>query len=126
LYFRRCGIFPFKAGVVKPLDVESEMYYIALVHDVVFSFQSPFPCVFTALFSIVFNEVIIGHDFGPDKAFFKVCVNFPGGFWGCVTHSNGPGSDFLYASGEVGLEFEQVVASVDYAVQSRLIKPKFL
>ncbi len=54
------------------------MHDVAVFNDIVFAFKPPFSGVFSALFAFIIDEILIGDDFGADKAFFKIAVDHTG------------------------------------------------
>lgn len=96
------------------------MHHVAVLDDVVLAFQAPFAGFLGASFALVGDEVVVGDHFGADKAFLEVGVDHGGSLRGGGADADGPGTYFLHASGEVGLQVEQRVAGADHAVQARL------
>ncbi len=72
------------------------------------------------MLALVGDEVVIGDDFGTDEAFLEVGVDDTSAFRCGSADLDGPGTHFLHASGEVGLQAQQLVTGADDAVQARL------
>src|SRR5690606_39826407 len=102
------------------------MHNVAVFDDVLLAFQTPFAGFLGAGFAPVLDKVVVGDDFGADESFFKVGVNHASGLRSGGADLDGPGADFLHASGEVGLQVEQLVTGADHAVQTRLFKAEGL
>ena len=47
------------------------MHDVAVLDDVVFAFQAPLASVFAALFAFVVGVVVVGDDFGSNKALVR-------------------------------------------------------
>lgn len=58
-------------GTACGLDVKPEMHHITILDDVFLAFQTPFTGFFGTGFTLELDEIVIGHDFGTDKAFSK-------------------------------------------------------
>src|SRR6478736_5171315 len=99
------------------LNVETKMHDVAVADDVVLAFEPHFSSLFCALLALAGEKVIIGDDFGPDKAFFEIGVDHAGSLGRGAAAMYRPGTDLLRPGGEVGLEAEQLVAGVDQAVE---------
>jgi hypothetical protein len=88
----------------KGLDVEAEVDDVAVLHYVILAFQAPAPGVLGTLFAIVGDEIVVADDLSADEAFLEVGVNHRRRFRGCGADFDCPGTHFLYASCEVGLQ----------------------
>ena len=86
------------------LHVEAEFDNIAFLHDVVFAFHADFAGGAAVVDGAVFHEVVVGDDFGLNEAFFEVTVNNASGLGCGISLVNGPGANFFFAGGEVGLQ----------------------
>ena len=80
------------------------MQYIAVFDDVFLAFYSKLTGLFDGLLTAEFNKIIIGNGFGSDKAFFKIGVNYGSGFGCGSADCDGPGTDFFFTHGKVGLQ----------------------
>lgn len=108
------------------LDVEFEEEDVAVFYDVFLAFGFEEAFFFYGLFAAVLEEVFAVVSVGFDEAFFEVGVDDSGGTGGLGSADDGPGADFLYASGEVGDEVEQGVGGVDEAVEAGLFEAHLL
>ncbi|KPX26538.1 hypothetical protein ALQ28_05001 [Pseudomonas syringae pv. delphinii] len=104
------------------LHVEPEMHHITVFNDIFLAFQTPLTRFLGAGLTLELDKVVIGHDFGANKAFFEVGVDDACGLGCGGADADGPGADFFDASGEVGLQVEHFVAGADHAVQARFFE----
>jgi ribosome-binding ATPase YchF (GTP1/OBG family) len=58
------------------LDIKSKIYYIAILNNICFAFQSHFSCCFYSLFVSKLLNIIKGKCFSPNKASFNIRVYF--------------------------------------------------
>ena len=79
------------------------MDYVAVLYDIFFALQTPFPSVFCSLLAIASDVVVVANNFGTNKAFLKICVNLARCVGGGGAYWDSPGAYFFDASGEVGL-----------------------
>src|SRR3989338_4524274 len=84
------------------LYIKPKMHHIAVLGDISFSFYPQATGVFGAIFAVIFNVIIIADDFGADKTFFKIGMNFAGGLWRGGVFLYRPGADFFLAGGKKG------------------------
>ena len=54
---------------------------VPVLNDIVFTFQAPFTSIFCTQLATILDEVVVGDNFGPNEALFKVCVNDAGCRW---------------------------------------------
>ena len=66
------------------------MHDVAILHDVLFAFQTHFPGFLCAFFAFVLYVVVVGDDFGSNEAAFKVGVDHASSLWGSCAFFNGP------------------------------------
>lgn len=59
------------------LTTNLKLYYVSIVHDVVFSFQSGFSFFPTTLPATKLYKILVGNNFCLNKLFNKIRVNFP-------------------------------------------------
>ncbi len=102
------------------------MHHVAIFDDVILAFQTPLAGFLGAALTLVLDEIVIGHDFGTDEAFLEVGVDHPGRLWGGGAYAHGPGTYFLHAGREVGLQVQQLVTGTDYTVQARFFQAQGL
>ena len=62
------------------LDVETEISYIAVFHDVILSFEADQAFFFGSLFTAAGDEVVVRDDFSANEAPFDVGVDLAGSF----------------------------------------------
>lgn len=108
------------------LDVEQEVQHVTVLHDVILTFLAQAARRGSASLALVLNEIVVAHRFGADKAALEVGVDHARRLRRSETTLDRPGAHFLHASGEVGLQIEQLVARADHAVEARLVKTQVL
>ena len=85
-------------------DVEQEVHQVTVLDDVVLALGAHLSGILGTLLTTALDEVLVGDDLGPDKAFLEVRVDDSGGLGGRIALVDGPGPHFLHPGGEVGLE----------------------
>ena len=90
-------------------DVEQEVHHVAVMHDVFLAFSAHLPGFLGTGFALVGDEVFVGDGLGADEATLEVSVDDARRLGGGVAGVDGPGTDFLDASGEVGGEAKELV-----------------
>jgi len=110
--------------LITRLNIKPEVHHIAILDDIVLAFQPPFPGLFGTVFAFVVDEIVIANDFGADKAFFKISVDHRSGLRGGCAHLDGPGTNFLHACGEIGLQVQEVIRGADDAVKAGFAQSK--
>ena len=95
---------PIKGVFLLPLYVETEVYHIAVLHHIVLAFHANLTFFAGSSYTAVGHEVIVVDDFGADKAAFKVRVNLASGLRCRGALGNRPGTAFIRASGQEGLQ----------------------
>jgi hypothetical protein len=88
------------------LDVEAKVHHVSLVHDVLLAFEAPLAGILGTLLAIASDEVVEANHFGSDETFFEVGVNDTGGARRGIADADSPGTHFLWACGEIGLQGE--------------------
>ena len=83
------------------LDVKSEFDNIAVFHFVFFALDAEFADITGGGFGAGCDEVIVGDDFGGDKASLEVTMDNAGSGRGFVTVVDGPGASFFFATGDI-------------------------
>lgn len=101
------------------LHIKQEIQYVAVFHNVIFTFCAHFTGFFCTLFAFVLDEILKCDGLGADKAFFKVGVDFTGCLRGGCADRDSPCTDFFHTGGEIGLQVKQGVTGADHAVQAR-------
>src|SRR5690606_10899094 len=86
------------------LHVKQKVHNIPILHNIFLTFLTRFTSGLCALFAFVFHKIIVGNGFSADKAFLKIGVNHTGRLWGGCADGDGPGADFFYTGGEVGVQ----------------------
>src|SRR5699024_8633048 len=99
-------------------NVESEVYDIPVPHLVFLALKAPAPSPASTLFALIFDEVIIPHDFGTDEAFLEIRVDDGGGLGRGSADRHGPGSGFLGTGREEGLQAQEAIRGANDAVQT--------
>jgi hypothetical protein len=100
------------------LNVETEVDNITIFDDVLLTLKASATGSFSALLTFVLNVIVITDCLSADEAFFEVGVDHAGGLWGGCSLFDGPGADFFYACGKVGMQSQKFVASANNAVES--------
>src|SRR6266571_8855624 len=98
-----------------PSDIEPEVDYVAVAHDVFLSFQPHLSGFFRALLAFAGDVVSVGDHFGADEAALEVGVDHARGLRRGGPDLHGPGAHFLRPGGEIGLKAEQRVPGADKA-----------
>src|SRR5436190_19916402 len=98
-----------------PLDVEAKMDHVAVAHDVVLAFDPELAGLLRALLAAARDVVVIADDLGADEAALEIGVDNPRRLRRGGAGANRPGTRFLRAGGEVGLQAEQAVRGADHA-----------
>jgi hypothetical protein len=75
------------------LDIKAKVNDITIFNDIIFAFKSPFTRFFSAGFAFIANIIVKADDFGSNKSFFKVGMDFSGSLWRAGADGNGPGGD---------------------------------
>src|SRR5882762_9228086 len=102
-------------------DVEPEVHYVAVAHDVVLSFQPQLARFFRALLASARDVVAVRDHLGADKAALEVGVDDARRLRRGGADLHGPRAHFLRPGGEEGLEPEQRVTGADQAIEARLL-----
>ena len=104
-------------SVPESSDIKAEGNDIAVFNDIFFSFQAQSTGWFDLCSgAAVGDEIIIGHDFGFDKASFEIVVNSAGSFGGFGLKRDNPGLDFVFAQGSL----ESGRWNISFSVSSNL------
>ena len=98
------------------------MQNITIFHDVRFTFNAHLSGFLGFLFSLKGNIILIGNGLGPDKTALKITMDHPGGLGGVGAALYRPGSRLLRANGEIGFQFQELVAGADQTIQSGLFQ----
>src|ERR1043166_825292 len=88
------------------LDIKSEENYVAVAHNVIFSFQPSFSCFASFRQRTGGDQIIIGNRSGRDKTALEIGMDGSGGSCGLVARVNGPGARLLFAGGKKGAQAE--------------------
>ena len=91
-----------------------------LVNEVIFPFRTHLACFFRALLTLAGDKVLKRDSLRTNEAFLEVGVDLTSRLRRGRTHRDGPRTHFFYASGEVGLQVQQLIARADHAVQPPL------
>lgn len=86
------------------LYVETEVYYVAVLHHIVLAFHANLTFFAGSCYTAVCHEVVVVDDFGADKATFKVRVNLAGGLRCRGALGNRPSAAFIRTGGQEGLQ----------------------
>jgi hypothetical protein len=105
---------------LQKLHIEEEIEHVAVFHDVFLALGAHFSGFFGALFTLVLNEIVKRDGLRADKAAFKVGMDDASGLRCGIAFVNRPCADLFHASGEVGLQAEQIVACADQTIQTWL------
>src|SRR5574338_1272265 len=103
-------------------DVEQEVHNVPVLHHVLLALGAHLARLLGPLLALEGDEVVEGDRLGADEAAFAIGVDHTGGLGRGVALVDGPGTDFLDAGGEVGLQTQEVVAGTDEAVKARLLQ----
>jgi len=107
------------------LDVETEISYIAVFHDVILSFEADQAFFFGSLFTAAGDEVVVRDDFSANEAPFDVGVDLAGSFLGLRAVDDGPGTDFVGPGGEEVDQAEEGIAGFDELIEARFGESQF-
>src|SRR5690242_17296326 len=102
------------------LDVEAEVHYVAVVHDVVLALEAHASRLAGALLAVAGDVIVVRDHFGADEAALEVGMDRSGGLRRGRADRHRPGAHFLLARGEVRLQAEQLVRGTDQAIEPRL------
>ena len=105
-------------------NVKQEVHHIAIFNDVIFPFRTHPACFLRALLTLVGDEVFIRDSLRANEAFLEVGVDLTSRLRRSRTDRDGPCTHFFYASSEVGLQIQQLIARADHAVQARLFQTR--
>ena len=101
------------------------MDHVAILDDVFLAFLTPLAGFLCPGLAPARDEVFVTDDLGLDEAALEIGMDHAGGLRGGGSLSHGPGTDFLLARGEIGVQPEQLVAGAHYAVQAGLFQAEF-
>jgi hypothetical protein len=104
------------------LNVKEEVYYIAVLDCVVFTFGGEFSGGTAGAFRFKGNKVIVLYHFCAYEASFEVGVYCACGFRGFIAYADSPGSAFIRADSEEGVQTEQAVGFLNQADNSGFLK----
>ena len=107
------------------LNVETEQSYVAVFHNIFFTFTANKTFFFCSYHCAASHQVIVSNDFGTDKAAFKVRVDFTCSLWSFCAFCDCPGSYFFRASCQIADKAQQGVAFLDKCVQTGDFQTKF-
>lgn len=93
--------------------------HVAVLDNVVAPFGARFASFAGAYASFVADHVVVGDDFGADKPFFDVGVDFAGSLGGGGPFLDGPGAGFDFTGGDVVDEAEEREGFAGEAVEAR-------
>src|SRR5690348_9794821 len=98
------------------------MHHVAVLYDVVFSFQTEPAGVARARFAVAGDVVVIGDGLGADEAMLEIGVNNARRLRrpGALRHR--PGPCLLRPGGEEGDEAEERIAGADQTVEAWFVK----
>ncbi len=93
------------------------MHHIAVLNQVFFAFKTHQTFFLGARFTGGGNEIVVADHLRTNKALFKVCMYHTGcgRCFGIAT--NGPGTDFFFASGKIGNKAEQFITTLNHTVK---------
>ena len=102
------------------LHVEPEVHHIAVLNDVVLSFDSELSCGLQAGLALVFEDVGNRVDLGTDEASLEVRVDDSSSLRGFEALLDGPGTNLFGTAREVGLKTEETVGLTGESVEAGL------
>ena len=95
---------------------------VAILHDVVLTFQSERAFGARVGFRTRFEKLIPADGFGADEMLFQIGVNRAGRFLREGVGGNLPGAAFILAGGEKRNQPEQLIRGADQAYESTLFE----
>ena len=105
---------------------EAEQRHVAVLEDVLFSFETVFPCLAGGSGRTGGNQVVKGNHLGFDEAFFKIGVNHTGALRGGHAVLESPSAHFLFSCGEIRGQSQQVVTGTDQQAHTTVAHAKSL
>src|SRR6516165_1473401 len=105
-------------------DVETKVHHVAVLNDVVRSFETHAAGVLCPLLAAMCGEIGEGYRLGPYKALFEIGVDLAGRLGRLGPMLNGPGMRFLRAGGEEGDQAQKRITGANDAAETGLLKPK--
>src|SRR4030065_2265503 len=94
------------------------MHHISVADNILPALCAKFTGSARAGFSIALNKIIKSHDFGTNKAAFKIIMNNRCSLWRFPSTLNCPGADLFYSGSQVTYKPERMIAMVNYLVES--------
>ena len=95
--------------LVTYLHIKSKMHNIAVLHNVFFSFDTHFACLFTCRFRTKRSIVFKLNYFCTYKTFFKIGMNNTGGLWCSISIAESPGANLFFTSSEISFEVQNFI-----------------
>src|SRR5438105_2374997 len=86
-------------------DIETEMHDVAVLDDVLLSFEPHLPRLFRALLAAVSDVVAVRDRFGANESLLEIRVDDAGGLWRGSADANGPRAHFLIERRNDSLRF---------------------
>lgn len=102
------------------------MHNVAILNDIVLALDTELTGAAAGSLRLEFDEVIVFDDLSADEAFLEVGVDYAGGLGRFVAFVDCPGTAFIGAGGEEGLEVEKAVGALDEADSAGLREAHFL
>ena len=102
------------------------MYHVGFLHHVFLAFKAPFAYILRALLAVAGYKIVKSDYLGANKTLFEIGMDLARCTWRGITHANSPGPHFLRASGEVGLQVQQLITGMDYPVEPWFFETHFL
>ena len=102
------------------------MHDVAVLDDICLPFLAGFSGFFCALLAAMFYEICVSRGFSPDEAAFEICVDDTSAARCSPAFAECPGSRFFGADGEICLQAEQFISSLDEPVEAGFFETESL
>ena len=106
--------------------VEQEVADVAILHDIIAADSLQFSGGADVALGLELFQILKVVDLGADEPLLKVGVDDARGLRGGGAHLHRPGTHLLHASGEIGLQAQQLVGLADQPVQAGFLQTQGL
>src|SRR5436190_12314538 len=100
------------------LHIESEIDDVAVLHNILLTFQAGKAFFAGGLTRPASNEVVVPNDLSSDKPAFDVGVDLAGGLWCFCADGNGPRTNLFFAGGQERHQAEHVICGLDQFIDA--------